>query len=210
MPSLSLPEEGEEANLEKIRHSEAIQLFLDRARNSKPGFQLDGQNAHVISQICHHLDGIPLAIEMAAARIRHMDAKMILERIRNRFHLLSTDRRTSISRQKTLKTTLDWSYDLLLEKEKLLFARLSVFAGGFLAESAEEVCSDDRLDKAEVLDTLSNLVDKSMVVIKSRQGGSVRYGMLETLKEYAAEKLDRKSTRLHSSTGKLTRMPSSA
>jgi predicted ATPase len=122
VPSLSLPEEGEEANLEKLEHSEAIQLFVDRARNSKPGFQLDGKNAPAISQICHHLDGIPLAIEMAAARIRHMDAKMILERIRNRFQLLSSDRRTSISRQKTLKTTLDWSYDLLSEKEKLLFA----------------------------------------------------------------------------------------
>jgi len=188
VPSLSLPEEGDQVNLEKLEHSEAIQLFLDRARNSKPGFQMDEQNAINISQICHQLDGIPLAIEMAAARIRHMDTKMILERINNRFQLLSSDRRTSISRQKTLKATLDWSYDLLSDKEKLLFARLSVFSNDFSAESAEEICSDDQLDKAEVLDTLLNLVDKSMVVIKFRQEGSVRYGMLETLKEYAAEK----------------------
>jgi non-specific serine/threonine protein kinase len=189
VPSLSLPEKEDQANLEKLEHSEAIRLFLDRARNSKPGFQLNEENASTISQICHQVDGIPLATEMAAARIRHMEPKMILERIQNRFQLLSSDRRTSISRQKTLKATLDWSYDLLSDKEKLLFTRLSVFAAGFLAETAEEICSDDRFARAEVLDTLSNLVDKSMMVIKSRQEGSVRYGMLETLKEYAAEKL---------------------
>jgi predicted ATPase len=189
VPSLSLPEEADQENLDKLEHSEAIQLFLDRARNSKPGFRLDEQNASFISQICHQLDGIPLAIEMAAARIRHMEPKMILERIKNRFQLLSTDNRTSISRQKTLKATLDWSYDLLSDEEKLLFARLSVFSNDFSAESSEEVCSGGLLDKAEVLDTLSNLVDKSMVVIKSRQEGSVRYGLLETLNEYAAEKL---------------------
>jgi len=189
VPSLSLPEEEDQENLERLKHSEAIQLFVDRARNSKPGFQLDEQNGSIISKICRQLDGIPLAIEMAAARIRHMNAKMILERINDRFLLLSTDRRTSISRQKTLKATLDWSYDLLPDKEKLLFARLSVFSSGFSAESAEEICSDNHFEKAEVLDTLSNLVDKSMVVIKSRQEGSVRYGMLETLKEYAAVKL---------------------
>jgi non-specific serine/threonine protein kinase len=126
---------------------------------------------------------------MAAARIRHMDAKMILERIRNRFQLLSSDSRTSISRQKTLKTTLDWSYDLLSVKEKLLFARLSVFSNDFSAETAEEICHGGQLNKADVLDTLSNLVDKSMVVIKSCQEGLARYGMLETLKEYTTEKL---------------------
>jgi len=189
VPSLSLPEEADQADLEKLEHSESIRLFLDRARNSKPGFQLDEQNALTISQICHHLDGIPLAIEMAAARVRHMDTKMILERIKNRIQLLSSDRRTSISRQKTLKATLDWSYDLLSDKEKLLYARLSVFSGDFSAESTEEICSDDPLDKAEVLDTLANLVDKSMVVIKSCTEASVRYAMLETLKGYAAEKL---------------------
>ena len=114
---------------------------------------------------------------------------MILERINNRFQLLSSESRTAISRQKTLKTTLDWSYDLLSDKEKLLFARLSVFSNDFSAQSAEEICSDDQLDKAEVLDTLSNLVDKSLVVIKSCQEGLARYGMLETLKEYTSEKL---------------------
>ena len=189
VPSLSLPEEEDQANLEKLEHSEAVQLFVDRARNGNPEFQLDEQNAGTISQICQQLDGIPLAIEMAAARIRHMDAKMILERIRNRFQLLSSDSRTSISRQKTLKTALDWSYDLLSDREKLLFARLSVFSNDFSAETAEEICSGDQLDKADVLDTLSNLVDKSMVVIRSCQEGSARYGMLETLKEYAAKRL---------------------
>jgi predicted ATPase len=189
VPSLSLPEIEDQANLEKLEHYEAIQLFVDRARNSKPGFQLDKQNAGTISQICQQLDGIPLAIEMAAARIRHMDTKMILERITNRFQLLSSDRRSPISRQKTLKATLDWSYDLLSEKEKLLFTRLSVFSNDFTAESAEEVCCDDQLEKPEVLNTLSNLVDKSMVVIKSRHHGLVRYGMLETLKEYASVKI---------------------
>jgi len=189
VPSLSLPESEDHVDIKKLEHSEAIQLFLDRAGKSKPGFKLDEQNAIAVSQICQQLDGIPLAIEMAAARIRHMDVKMILERINDRFQLLSSDRRTSISRQKTLKATLDWSYDLLSEKEKLLFARLSVFSNDFLAESAEEICSDDQLNKAEVLDTLSNLVDKSMAVIKSCAEGSVRYGMLETLKEYAAGKL---------------------
>jgi predicted ATPase len=189
VPSLSLPEIQDHENLDRLKHSEAIQLFVDRARNSKPGFQLDQQNGSIISQICWQLDGIPLAIEMAAARIRHMSAKMILERINDRFQILSSDRRTSISRQKTLKATLDWSYDLLSDREKLLFARLSVFASDFSAENAEEICSDDQMDKANVLDTLSNLVDKSMLAIRSLQQGSLRYGMLETLKEYAAEKL---------------------
>jgi len=189
VPSLSLPEKADKENLEKLKLSEAIQLFVDRARNSKTGFQLDEQNAAIISEICQQLDGIPLAIEMAAARIRHMDIMMILERIKNRFQLLSTDRRTSTSRQTTLKATLDWSYDLLSEKEKLLFSRLSVFSSDFSAESAELICSDGSLDQAEVLDIVSNLVDKSMVVIKSCTESSVRYGMLEILKDYAADKL---------------------
>ena len=189
VPSLTLPEIEDQVNLEKLGNSEAIQLFLDRAKNGKPGFQLDEQNAITISQICRQLEGIPLAIELAATRIRHMEPKMIMERIKDRFQLLTSDRRSSGSRQKTLKATIDWSYDLLTDKERLLFERLSVFSSGFLVETAEEICSDNKFNKAEAMDTLSNLVDKSMVIIKSRQEGSVRYGMLETLKEYASERL---------------------
>ncbi len=151
VPSLTLPEKEDQVDLEKLEHSEAIRLFLDRARTKDPEFTLDEKNGLTISQICHHLYGIPLAIEMAASSIRHMDSKMILERITHRFQLLSSDERTSTSRQKTLKATIDWGYELLSDKEKLLFSRLSVFAGDFSAEGAEEICSDEKLDKAEPL-----------------------------------------------------------
>jgi len=150
---------------------------------------LNLQNAPSVAQICHQLEGIPLAIELAATRIRHMEPEMILDRIKDRFRILTSEGPVSKGRQKTLKAAIDWSYELLSEKEKLLFERLAVFSSGFTVETAEEVCAAGDLEKEEILDTLSYLLDKSMVTIKTREHGSVRYGMLETLKEYASLKL---------------------
>lgn len=189
VPTLSLPEMGEQLDLGVLGQSEAMQLFLDRAGNCKPAFKLTQQNAMHIAQVCLKLEGIPLAIELAATRIRHMEPKMILDRISDRFQLLSSDSRSLGSRQKTLQATIEWSYDLLTKMERMFFERLSVFAGGFLVETAEEVCADDQLVRKEVFDTLSNLVDKSMIFIQPGDGETVRYGMLETIKEFAAQKL---------------------
>ncbi|MBL8341139.1 MAG: hypothetical protein JNL30_06680 [Rubrivivax sp.] len=167
------------------RHA-AVRLFLDRAGAVQPSFRLDAANAAAVASICRRLDGIPLALELAAARTRALSVQTIAERLKDRFKLLVTGDQTVLPRQRTLRALIDWSFELLSEPERTLFRRLAVFAGGWALESAEKVCAGGALDEAEVLDLLTQLVQKSLVVME-RDGG--RYRMLETVRAYAAEKL---------------------
>ena len=141
----------------------AVELFVDRARAVRPGFTADGHTRPVIDDICRRLDGLPLAVELAAARLRSLTLATLAERLDDRFRLLTVGARTALPRQQTLRAVVDWSYDLLFEDERRLFARLSVFAGGCDLDAAEAVCADDQVPAGEVLDVLSRLVDKSLV-----------------------------------------------
>jgi len=184
VPPLALPENQDSASQTLIGH-EAVQLFIERARNIQHTFALADSNASRIARICQQLDGIPLAIELAAARISLLSLSQIEARLGDRLHLL-TGGQTTLPRHQTLRGTLEWSHDLLSEAEKVLFRRLSVFAGGWTLDSANFVCADDSND---VLDLLAQLINKSLVVVERQPDGEVRYRMLETIGEYAREQL---------------------
>jgi predicted ATPase/DNA-binding CsgD family transcriptional regulator len=168
--------------------SEAVRLFADRAAAIAPGFALTPLNADAVAAVCRSLDGIPLAIELAAARVRALSVEQIQVRVADRFGLLTTGDRTAAPRQQTLRGAIDWSHDLLTEREQVLLRRLSVFAGWSL-EMAEQVCTDDLVPATAVLDTLAALVDKSLVVREPEVLGQARFRMLETIRQYAADKL---------------------
>lgn len=195
VPPLSMPDpqpwrrpSSPKQALPVYERSEAVRLFVERASSAAPKFSLDVENGPWIAEICRHLDGMPLAIELAAARVRSLSLRQIAGRLDDRFKLLTLGTRTSPERQQTLLATLDWSYELLTKEEQLLFRRLSVFAGGWTLEEVEDVCFDDRLQPSEVLDLLTSLVDKSFVMTTSFKGEN-RYGMLETVREYAKQRL---------------------
>ena len=166
----------------------AIELFVDRARAVQPGFEGDGPAEAIIDGICRRLDGLPLAIELAAARLRALPLSTLAERLGDRFALLTRGARTALPRQQTLRAVVDWSYDLLFEDERRLFARLSVFVGGCELEAVEAVCVDDELPSTEVLDVMSRLVDKSLVTAPTP--GETRFTQLQTLWEYGTTRLD--------------------
>lgn len=187
VPSLTLPEAGG-LSLEQLAQSEAGRLFEARATDVKSGFALSEANAAAVAQICQRLDGIPLALELAAARIRVMPPEQIAARLDDRFRLLTGGSRTALPRQQTLRALIDWSWDLLLEPERATLRRLSVFVGGWTLEAAEAVCASGDLEPGAVLDTLTRLVDKSLVLAED-QGDEERYRMLETMRQYAREKL---------------------
>lgn len=185
VPSLRLPssfvtEEWEGA------YPDAMELFAERAGAVNARFSLDSQTAPAVAEICRRLDGMPLAIELAAARARMLTAEQISQRLGDTFRLLTGGSRTALPRQQTLLATVDWSYQLLTDAEKRLFERLAVFRGGFSLEAAEAIVTDEDVDLLDVFDLLASLVDKSMV-----QGGSVsgRFGLLETLRQFALGKL---------------------
>lgn len=167
---------------------EAVRLFVERARAVNPRFVLDEQNASAVARICQHLDGIPLAIELAAARTNVLRPEQIAARLDDRFGLLTSGSRTALPRQQTLRALIDWSYGLLLDDERALFRLLAVFTGGFTSEAAEYVCSEIGKDKRRSIDLVSRLVEKSLVFIRS-QNETTRYFMLETIREFAREKL---------------------
>ncbi len=167
---------------------EAAQLFTERASATLPGFALTPSNAGAVAALCRALDGIPLAIELAAARVRALSVDQIRLRLADRFALLTTGARTAPPRQRTLRAAIDWSHDLLAEQEQVLLRRLSVFAGWSL-EMAERVCPDQRIPADDILDLLAALVDKSLVVREPEALGQARYRMLDTIRAYAAEKL---------------------
>jgi predicted ATPase/class 3 adenylate cyclase/DNA-binding CsgD family transcriptional regulator len=175
VPSLSLADE-------------AIELFVDRARRARPDFAVDDDNAAAVGEICRRLDGMPLAIELAAARVRALSLAEILEGLHDRFRLLTGGARTAVRRQQTLRASVDWSYALLTEPERVLFRRLAVFLGGFDLEAAQVVAGGGDVERYQVLDLLSLLVDKSLVVAENF-GGRTRYRLLETVRQYALEKL---------------------
>ena len=189
-PSLAFPQAA--VSLEEIEAFESVKLFRDRVLLNKPDFELDENNGPAISSICQKLNGIPLAIEMAASRVKVMDPETILSRLSDQLSLLSTGARTASPRQQTLRVTIDWSYNLLTEDEKGLFHRLSVFTGDFDLEDAEKVCGYDPLSEFEVLDILTRLVDKSLVITVERDH-TTRYSLLELMKQYGGEKLSQKS-----------------
>ncbi len=167
----------------------AVELFVDRARAVRPGFTADGHTLPVINDICDRLDGLPLAVELAAARLRSFTLATLAERLDDRFRLLTVGARTALPRQQTLRAVVDWSYDLLFEDERRLFARLSAFAGGCDLNAAEAVCADDQVPAGEVLDLLSRLVDKSLVVHPDA-GRDARFTQLQTLWRYGRDRLD--------------------
>jgi predicted ATPase/class 3 adenylate cyclase len=186
VPTLGIPAADGTGDLQALAHHEAVRLFVDRASAVQPGFRLEAGNAAAVAEICRRLDGIPLALELAAARTRALSVQAIAARLNDRFRLLVSGDQTVLPRQRTLRALIDWSHELLSEPERALFRRLAVFAGGWTLEAAEAVGGGDGLPPAEVLDLLAQLVQKSLVLMEP---GGARYGMLDTVRAYAAEKL---------------------
>src|SRR5437763_3354967 len=187
VPSLSLPE-NDAPSTEDVARSEAARLFVDRAQAVVPGFALDARNAGAIAQICRRLDGIPLALELAAARLTALSVDELAQRLHDRFRLLTGGRRTALPRQRTLRALVDWSYDLLSDDERSVLTTLSVFSGGFTLAAAEAVCDATSLHEMTVLDAIEHLVAKSLLLAE-HDGSSTRFRLLETIRQYAAEKL---------------------
>lgn len=184
--SLSHPEPNQINTPLELSQFEAVRLFIERALAVNTNFRVTNENAPALAQICFQLDGIPLAIELAAARITVLSVEKICDKLNDRFKLLTGGKRTALPRQQTLKALIDWSYDLLTEKEKILLQRLSVFSGGWSLEAAEEVCPDEIIYKDEIIDMQTTLLDKSLIQ-SSEVNGAVRFFMLESIKQYAKE-----------------------
>ncbi|NCF67021.1 MAG: tetratricopeptide repeat protein [Chloroflexi bacterium] len=189
VPPLSLPDSHHEPSLEQWQQYDAFCLFVERATTVLPDFQITEDNLPSVVQICQRLDGLPLALELAAARVNVLTTAQIAARLDDRFRLLTGGSRTALPRQQTLRALIDWSWDLLDEPEKLLLRRLSVFAGSMNLEAVEAVCTGDGLATDDLLDLLSELVNKSLVIPKREQGQETRYRLLETIRQYAQEQL---------------------
>lgn len=180
VPSLAMPAE--------TNQNEAVELFVQRARAVMPGFALTNETARVVDTICRRLDGIPLAIELAASRVKVLSVEEIAAHLGERFQLLISGNRTGLPRHRTLRATMDWSYELLSAAEKILLRRLAIFTGGATLHAATKVCGREPLNARDILALLSNLIDKSLVIVRERHGAS-RYHLLETIREYALERL---------------------
>ncbi|MBC7899837.1 MAG: protein kinase [Saprospiraceae bacterium] len=204
VPPLSTPENAEKLSFEELSRSEAVRLFVERAKTAKANFQLSEENASVVGEICNRLDGLPLAIELAAARVRILSPSSILARLENTLGLLTGGAQDLPKRQQTMRGAVDWSYDLLTEHEKALFRRLSVFAGGLRLDAAEAVVAGagsaveikivpltiGELLATDVLDGITSLIDKSLLVQKEQIDGDSRFRMLEVVRDYALESLE--------------------
>ena len=188
VPSMSLPNEPSREPIESLGQFDAVRLFLERATQVRPNFSINADNAPAVAQICQDVDGIPLAIELAAARVRMMAPEQIRVGLGDRFHLLTGGGRTVMPRHRTLEASIEWSHDLLTEGERVLLRRLSVFAGGWTLDAAEDVCSGGEIDRYAVLDLLTGLVDKSLVTT-DEQVSEVRYGLLKSVHQYATARL---------------------
>ena len=189
VPPLNIPDP--KSDLSTLMDSESGRLFVERASTASTSFSLTQANASTIAQICLRLDGIPLALELAAARVKMMTVDEIAKRLDDRFRLLKGGARTAIPRQQTLRSMIDWSYNLLSEQEKILFRRLAVFVGGWTLEAAESVCGGEGgggLESNQILDLMSQLVNKSLILVETRRAES-RYHFLETIRQYALEQL---------------------
>ena len=189
VPSLSVPDIHRIPAIEMLTQYESVRLFVERAELIQPDFTLTHTNASSIAQICRRLDGIPLAIELAVARVKVMNVEQVASRLDDRFRLLTGGSRNALPRHQTLRALIDWSFDLLSEPEQKLFRRLSVFAGGWTLEAAEAICSGDGIESYDVLDLLTQLVNKSLVIPDLESGPETRYRLLETIRQYAREKM---------------------
>ncbi|MBI3460546.1 tetratricopeptide repeat protein, partial [Candidatus Acetothermia bacterium] len=190
VPPLAEPDSAQPLpTLKILKQYEAIGLFLERALSGQSQFAFTEQNARAVVQVCQRLDGLPLAIELAAARVKVLSVEEIAARLDDRFRLFVSGSRTALPHQQTLQATMDWSFQLLSEVERILLRRLSVFAGGWILEAAEAVCAGEGIEAREVLDLLAHLVDKSLVIGEQRDG-KTRYRLLETVRQYAQEKLE--------------------
>ena len=186
VPLLDVPRDDEP--LETLARCDAVRLFVARAQGALPTFTLDARNARAVAHLCRRLEGLPLAIELAAARVRVLHPQQIADRLDDAFRILTSGARTALPRHRTLRGVIDWSHALLTLGEQRLFARLSVFSGGFALEQAEHVCAHGDIDEADVLDLVAGLVDKSLVLVESVEGAT-RYRMLETVRQFAREQL---------------------
>ena len=189
LPSLSTPDIQHLPPTQTLLQYEAMRLFIERATTALATFTVTDYNAPALAQICHRLDGIPLAIELAAARVRMLSAEQIAARLDDCFHLLTGGSRTALPRLQTLRAMIDWSYNLLSTSERTLLRCLSVFAGGWTLEAAEAVCAGPQVSSSEILDLLASLVNKSLVMVEQVQDREPRYRLLETIRQYALEKL---------------------
>jgi len=188
VPSLSLSAPEAPAPDADVAGADAVMLFVERAREALPGFDPTAVEVGLVASICSELDGLPLAIELAAARVRMLALEQIAARLADRFRLLTGGPRTATERLRTLRASVDWSHELLSTEEQILLRRLAVFAGGFTLEAVERVCSGDGVERERVLDLLASLVDQSLVRPEER-ARDVRYGLLETVREYGLERL---------------------
>jgi predicted ATPase/class 3 adenylate cyclase len=189
VPSLSIPTNNGTKEIDELIDFEAVRLFVERAQAASPGFQLSPENSEAILKICQRLDGIPLAIELAAARVRMLSPEQIASRLQDHFRLLAGGSRTALPRQQTLQALIDWSWDLLNKEERKLLRRLAVFSGGWTLDAAEAIMNDPDQDQIDVLDGLFNLVNKSVVFAEQLPDGNTRYHLLETIRQYARERL---------------------
>lgn len=188
VPSLETPQPADAASAESVLAYESVQLFLERARLKRPGFTVTHENSHSIAQLCHRLDGIPLAIELAAARVKVLSVEQIAERLDQSSRILASSGDGLSPRQQTLTALIDWSYNLLPDDEQALLRSLSIFAGGFQLEAVRAICMPADLDEYEAIDLLSQLADKSLIIVEEG-GHETRYRMLETIRQYMWEKL---------------------
>jgi predicted ATPase len=188
VPSLPTPEPRAALSLDVIRNYDAVRLFLSRASATTPQFSLTAENMSAVTQVCWRLDGIPLALELAAARLRMMPVEELAARLDDAFRLLTGGSRTALPRHQTLQALIDWSYDLLPEAEQKLLRRLAVFAGGWTLAAAEAVCARDGLQAEAIAELLGRLFDKSLVLV-DQQARAVRYRLMETVRQYAQAKL---------------------
>ena len=188
VPPLSLPDTATAPDAASLGKHEAVELFVERVRAVKTAFVLNESNAALVAKVCIHLEGIPLAIELAASRMKVLSVEQIADRLGHRLKLLRGGSRTALPRHQTLLAAIDWSYNLLSETEKTLFRRLSVFSGGWTLEAAENVCLGEPVDRDNLLELLSGLIDKSLVLLDERDGQQ-RYRFMMTLLEYAQERL---------------------
>src|SRR5579862_435296 len=189
VPSLSVPQDVRHLPpAEELVLYDAVRLFADRTTATAPRFAVSAENAAAVTRICQRLDGIPLAIELAAARMKVLTVEQIASRLDDRFQLLTGGSQTVLPRHQTLRAAIDWSHNLLSEAERTLFRRLSVFAGGWTVEAAESICSGGGLEIGQILDVLTSLVDNSLVLVAT-QGGEARYRLLETMRQFAHDQL---------------------
>jgi non-specific serine/threonine protein kinase len=186
---LPVPPAGAPADAAELARVDAVALFLERAEAVQPSFALTAENAPIIADLCRRLDGLPLAIELAAARLRVLPLPALFQRLERRLDLLKSGARDAPDRHQTLREAIRWSYDLLTPGERALFRRLAVFSGGFTLEAIEAVCAGDGVPAGEILDLLDGLVHKSLVVAEQASDGTARYRLLETLREYGREQL---------------------